>query len=370
MNASDGRWCVNINDGSTGNRVVNNALYNFHGFRGAITIDPASRPGFSSDHNTVISRFSLDGGNSVVSLATWQGQGYDAHSFVATPAELFVTPGSDFHLRPDSPALDAGSVPDAPPTDLEANPRPVGTGVDIGAYELQLVSCGDDIVDPGEQCGEPGLSCADPCTTCSGCTCVAAAPVCGDLLVCGSEACESDAQCGGGEVCSGCQCVNAPVCASGIPLTKASLKLRVAPPSLRVQGEAVIPKPWLGVDPLANGLRVVIDATSGSGGIDVSLPGGANWKRNRSGTQWTYGDKTGAVGGITKAVLKDRSKTQSGLVRLTVQGKPAGLVLPPATATRATFELGAASECASLTWNPPSAPKPRCAGDAAKLACR
>ena len=70
VNASNGRWCVNIMDGSTGNRVVNNALYNLHAFRGAITIDPASRPGFTSDYNAVLSRFSLDVGDSVVSLAT------------------------------------------------------------------------------------------------------------------------------------------------------------------------------------------------------------------------------------------------------------------------------------------------------------
>ena len=37
----------------------------------------------------------------------------------------------------------------------------------------------------------------------------------------------------------------------------------------------MIPKPWLGVDPLANGLRFVVDAVSGGGGIDVTLPGGA-----------------------------------------------------------------------------------------------
>lgn len=370
VNASNGRWCVNITDGSTGNRVVNNALYNLHSFRGAITIDSASRPGFTSDYNAVISRFSLDGGDSVVSLGTWQGQGYDTHSFVATPADLYVAPGSDYHLKSGSPAIDAGNAADAPSTDLEGSPRPVGADPDIGAYEVQLLTCGDGDADPGEQCGEPGLSCSDPCTTCSGCTCVAAPPVCGDDLVCGTEACEDDAQCGGGEVCNGCQCVNPPLCASGIPLTKAWLKMRVSPASLRLQAEAVIPKPWSGVDPLTGGIRVVVDGVSGGGGIDVTIPGGAGWKVNRTGTQWTYGDKTAAAGGITKVVVKDRSKTQSGLVRVTVQGKPAGLMLPPAAATRATVLLGAADECASLVWNPPTGPKPRCAGDAAKLACR
>jgi hypothetical protein len=43
VNAADGRWCVNIADGSTGNTVRNNILWNAHSFRGAITIDAASR---------------------------------------------------------------------------------------------------------------------------------------------------------------------------------------------------------------------------------------------------------------------------------------------------------------------------------------
>ena len=39
VNAADGRWCVNIQDGSTGNIVRNNILYNLHPTHGAIAID-------------------------------------------------------------------------------------------------------------------------------------------------------------------------------------------------------------------------------------------------------------------------------------------------------------------------------------------
>jgi hypothetical protein len=171
-------------------------------------------------------------------------------------------------------------------------------------------------------------------------------------------------------VCNGCACVNPPVCASGIPITKPSLKLRVAPGSLRFQGEAVIPKPWQAVNPAVNGVRLVVDAVSGGGGIDVTLPGGLAWKVNKAVTQWTYVDRTGAVGGITKAILKDRSKTASGLIRLLVQGKPAGLVPPSASETRAAFVVGAASECASVVWNPPGGERPRCTPGTGKLSCR
>lgn len=41
----------------------------------------------------------------------------------------------DFHLMSDSPAIDAGTLANAPVTDLGGNHRPQGIGHDIGAYE-------------------------------------------------------------------------------------------------------------------------------------------------------------------------------------------------------------------------------------------
>ena len=341
-----------------------------------ISIDASSRPGFVSDYNSVMSRFSTDAGDTVLDLAAWQALGYDAHAFLATPADLFVAPGSDFHLAPTSPAIDTGTAIGAPMEDLEGAPRPVGGGVDVGAYERQLLHCGDGSVDPGEQCGEPGLSCADPCAHCAGCACVASAPVCGDALVCGAEQCESDGDCGAGEVCSGCACVNPAVCTSGITIAKPALALRAAPFKLSTKGEAVVPKPWVGVDPLAHGVRVVVEATAGPGGIDVTVPGGAltngvGWSVNRTGTTWTYHDKAGTHGGITKITVKNRSSKTDGLLSWSVAGKSAiPVTVPDASATRSSVVLGAAAECASLTWNPPAGARPRCVGTATKLGCR
>jgi hypothetical protein len=150
INASNARWCVNINNGSTGNTLRNNILYNYHSFRGVISIDSSSQPGFSSDYNSLMNRFSTNGGNTVITLASWQALGYDANSFLATPADNFVDPNGDFHLLSTSLALDSGTATNAPTQDLDGDPRPSGPGYDMGAYERQ--SCGNGLVDSGEDC--------------------------------------------------------------------------------------------------------------------------------------------------------------------------------------------------------------------------
>jgi parallel beta-helix repeat protein len=133
------RWAVNIKDGSTGNVVRNNILFHEDRSRGSINIDAGSLPGFQSDFNIVVDRFSPDDGDQVMSLSRWQSTtGLDRHSIVATPQRVFVSPdASDFRLKDDSPAIDAADPSVAPPHDLEGRPRPVGSRPDIGAFENQ-----------------------------------------------------------------------------------------------------------------------------------------------------------------------------------------------------------------------------------------
>ncbi len=375
LNAADGRWCVNINTGSTGNTVLNNILYNEHSWHGVISIDASSRSGFVTDYNSVMSRFSIDQGDTVIDLPTWQGLGYDTHSFIATPADLFLVPGTDFHLKAGSPAIDAGTATDAPANDLDDNPRPVGTGYDVGAYESQLANCGNGVVDLGEQCGEPGLSCADPCTACLNCICAMAPPVCGDGIVCGNEQCEKDTDCGSGQICRNCQCSNVPACDSGISIQKPSMRLRSSPFSLQLAGGAVIPKPWQGVEPLVNGVRIVIDGVTGPGGLDVVIPGGAagrgvpGWRVNRAGTRWAYTDAGGSHGGITYLVIQDLSARTTGLLHWVVRGRRGSVTLPDVHQVRAVVVVGNPTECAAVEWNPPGSVRPRCDGNAANLNC-
>jgi parallel beta-helix repeat protein len=137
VQASDGRWALNIRDGSTTNTVLNNIFYNHHSFRGSISVSADSLSGLVSDHNAVMNRFSVDGGGSVISLAQWRAATQqDSSSLLSTPAALFVDPAtSDFHLKQESPAVDAGTSNQAPAVDFERGPRPQGARIDIGADE-------------------------------------------------------------------------------------------------------------------------------------------------------------------------------------------------------------------------------------------
>ena len=69
-------------------------------------------------------RFSVDDGNTHISLSAWQALGYDTHSIIAIPAQLFVNPAiADYHLTSNSPAVDHGLMLQQVLNDLEGNPR-------------------------------------------------------------------------------------------------------------------------------------------------------------------------------------------------------------------------------------------------------
>ncbi|MEO6132817.1 MAG: right-handed parallel beta-helix repeat-containing protein [Saprospiraceae bacterium] len=148
VNAVDARWCILGVNGSTGAQVFNNIIINQHPFRGSIALDPDAVPGFASDYNIVINRLSTMGDGSSVPLSTWQTYGYDIHSMLAEPmSSIFVAPGSDYHLLPNSQAVNTGNgaFSFGITTDIEGVNRPQDSQVDIGAYEVQ-VSLG---IDPG-----------------------------------------------------------------------------------------------------------------------------------------------------------------------------------------------------------------------------
>src|SRR5262245_32447824 len=79
-------------------------------------------------------------------------------------------PGAgDYHLRPDSPARDAGfMVPDVD-EDLEGTSRPRGPASDIGAFEFEtdpepIVSLHVVVAGPGSVSSAPaGVACGSDC---------------------------------------------------------------------------------------------------------------------------------------------------------------------------------------------------------------
>lgn len=138
--AADGRWALNIQNGSVNNTVRNNIFYGYHSFRGSIDISADSLTGFTSDYNVLMNRVTTNGGSTVQTLPQWQASGRDTHSFIATPSQLFVNPTSDFHLSATSPAIDLGTTQFAPAFDFEGDGRPNAAGIDIGADERRSVT--------------------------------------------------------------------------------------------------------------------------------------------------------------------------------------------------------------------------------------
>ena len=143
--ATNSRFAINIpNDGGgkkapAGNIVKNNILYTPDASEGSVLIATASVEGFQSDYNVVVNRFSANNDSSVISLAKWQAHGYDLHSIISTPAQLFVdAAGNNYQLKSGSPAINAGTTLSDVPTDILGVKRPQGAGYDIGCYEALL----------------------------------------------------------------------------------------------------------------------------------------------------------------------------------------------------------------------------------------
>ncbi|MDB4961808.1 MAG: hypothetical protein JWP01_1807 [Myxococcales bacterium] len=162
--ASDARWAVNIQDGSSGNVMRNNILIHPSASRGVLDICAACTTGMSSDRNAFTGGFMVAG--TTINLAAWRTRtGGDGASFTATDAALFTAPATgDLTLRPGSPAIDQGSADGAPAVDVLGTLRPQGAAIDIGAYEHCSGACtggddpgGDDPPPPGEDpaAGEP-----------------------------------------------------------------------------------------------------------------------------------------------------------------------------------------------------------------------
>ncbi len=75
----------------------------------------------------------------VITYSCVQG-GYDGEGNIDTDP-LYADPeADDLHLASGSPCIDAGTSEGAPDSDFDGAPRPVGAGIDIGAFESDVTS--------------------------------------------------------------------------------------------------------------------------------------------------------------------------------------------------------------------------------------
>ncbi|MFU8772017.1 MAG: choice-of-anchor Q domain-containing protein [Anaerolineales bacterium] len=107
---------------------------------------------FNLDHVTLANNVGGSGfsgvANQVYNTIAWDNDGYPGFAVAPTTADcniddggnagidvdpLFISPGTNYFLLPNSPAIDACST--GLPTDLIGRTRPVGTGYDMGAFE-------------------------------------------------------------------------------------------------------------------------------------------------------------------------------------------------------------------------------------------
>ncbi len=134
----EGRYCISLKNGSTGNVIINNILRG--GARGAIEFDNDSS--LWSDYNLMTS---LSGARVVTNedtaamwtLLQWRAaSGRDRHSVAGDPRFVRATSAPyDFRLLPGSPALNTGAF--RPDVDIDLNwvARPQNGAFDMGCYE-------------------------------------------------------------------------------------------------------------------------------------------------------------------------------------------------------------------------------------------
>lgn len=156
---SNGRWAINIGNGSTGCRIFNNIMIHENSARGGLEVDASSLTGLVSDYN-ILGNVSVD--ENTISLSQWRSAySHDTHSLTATAAETVNAPGTDYHLKADSPARDGGTALVEISTDIEGVVRPAGAAYDIGAYEYNTGTNGenpDDGNTPGQGDNPPVLT--------------------------------------------------------------------------------------------------------------------------------------------------------------------------------------------------------------------
>jgi hypothetical protein len=174
-------------------------------------------------------------------------------------------------------------------------------------------------------------------------------------------------------------------CTSAVAVVEPRIVVRglATPPGddgLSFKGEVVLPHPFTPVlDPVANGVGVVIADALGGRLLDVVIPPGAydlatkiGWKTGRRGDTWRYVDRSDTPAeGIERVVIHDLSRRRPGLVRFLVKGKRGSYPLAAGSLPLAGFvafdpPTAETGQCGEATFAAPAT----CTGGADAVRCR
>jgi hypothetical protein len=114
---------ISIGKSTNNHQVYNNTVYNHPAY--------GTNVAYNTSVGTIIRNNILYQSGSMDDAGTATVQSNN----LTTNPQFVDAAGNDFHLRATSPAIDAGIVLSAVPTDISGMPRPRGAGYDIGACE-------------------------------------------------------------------------------------------------------------------------------------------------------------------------------------------------------------------------------------------
>ncbi len=372
-NAADGRWCVNINDGSTGNTVRNNILYNLplvprRDHRSTPRAARASSSDYNSRHEPLQHRRRRHG-DRPRRLAGARLRRALVRRHAGRP--LRRSRAATSTCSPASPAVDAGTrrrrAGRSISTATRVRSAPASTSAPTSCSSSSAATAASI---PGEQCGEPGLALRRPVHDAASSASVRRPPpVCGDGLVCGAETCED-----GRRLRRRTDVPGLPVREPGRLHERAHPRGAAtdAPRRRRSRSAPRRRRDPRAVDRRSTRRRTACASwsTRAGGGARSTRRFRAAPRGRRHGTRAVYRDPLGSVGGVVRAIVRDRRAREPGALRVVVKARGGSLVLPDAADVRTTLVLGTADECAALVWNGPQGSPPRCRGDARRLVCR
>lgn len=219
------------------------------------------------------------------------------------------------------------------------------TGIDavgFGSCSLSKSGCGDDTGCPsGETCepdpqspwftGKSNSGLPRGAFRVTGLP--APTPVCGNGVTEGSEECDDGNTVDGDGCGSDCRIsCDATVAKANLKIGK--LNTPLGDDTLTFSGQATLPSSSAGINPLANGGRLLIHDPSG-GVLELTIPAGAlavnriGWKVNKSGTTWTWSNFVGsAPGGIIKSSCRTNPTRRRGSYSFPFTGRVGPLPSP------------------------------------------